>query len=809
MQLRKLRLHPFAGLAERTYEFVPGMNVVLGPNEAGKSTMVNGILCALFESTSYGKVHFRKNLEQFIPRGGGDTFGVSLDCLVGGASYQITKSWGGECRCELTLPSGQVVRSADDVDQQVASLLRLKRGTWQNILVASQSAISSTLKDFDTDGEEVSDLAQILRSSAFDTDGVSIEKLERSINEQLSTVSSRWDSAADRPESGRGIENPWKQGVGTLLKAWYDREQLKSTLLKIETYERNLDAINQQVTELIAERNELQLYVDRYGPIVNALKERQGLELKLDAAKKNEQRLREIQSKWPLHESELSRLEKSLKTSEDEHGGLRKELSEAQAYQESASKREKLKSAKQAEEKLGEEKETFTAFKDLSTKLFQDLKAAIADRDRHAASMAAGKLQVRFVPESDTKVSIKAGLEDSREEMVTKAQPLHTEADGIVTLTTDQFKFEVESGDGQFSTIKDKHESAQVRINELLSTIGVASADDAKKRETDYSIAKTNLERAQTALETILSGQTLAELASSCGDDVSAPKRKIEEINNAILTNREKHNQQQGDGEAKRADIKIWEDEFETQDAVLDRLLDARKQKQDCEQDLKKLPPLPEGIEDAEALEGEFNRRRGRLTVIKEDELPDARNQQSTLNATEPDYTTQELRDLITEAESTYSLEKRRLESLMRLKEVFQQMKDRLDSGTLDPWMQRLSTTIQQVTSDHYMDLDFDGGGVTRSSGIVIPHELLSMGTKASMGFSIRLSMAAHFLEDLDGFLILDDPMVDLDADRQRKTADVLREFAEQKQVILLTCHEAHAALLTDFPLQITRDGED
>ena len=808
MQLQKLRLHPFAGLAERTCEFVPGMNVVLGPNEAGKSTMVNGILCALFESTSYGKLHWRKNLEQFVPRGGGDTFGVSLDCLVGGASYQITKSWGGECRCELTLPSGQVVRSADDVDQQVASLLRLKRGTWQNILVASQSAISSTLRDFDTDGEEASDLAQILRSSAFDTDGVSIEKLERAINDQLNAVSSRWDSAANRPESGRGIENPWKQGVGTLLKAWYDRERLKSTLLKIETYERNLDAINQQVTELIAERNELQLYVDKYGPIVNALKERQGLELKLDAAKKNEQRLREIQSKWPLHESELSRLENSLKILEEEHGVLRKELSQAQAYQESASKREKLKSAKQAEEKLGEEKETFAAFKDLSTQLFQDLKAAIGERDRHAASMAAGKLQVRFVPESDTKVSIKAGLKDSREEMVTKAQPLHTEADGIITLTTDQFKFEVESGDGQFSAIKDKHESAQVRISELLSTIGVASADDAKKRETDYSIAKTKLERAQTALETILSGQTLAELASSCGDDVSAPKRKIEEINNAILTNREKHNQQQADGEAKRADIKIWEDEFETQDAVLDRLLDARKQKQDCEQDLKKLPPLPEGIENAEALEDEFNRRRGRLTAIKEDELPDARNQQSTLNATEPDHTTQELRDLIAEAEASYSLEKRRLESLVRLKDVFQQKKDRLDSGTLDPWMQRLSQTIQQVTSDQYMDLDFDGGGVTRSSGIVIPHELLSMGTKASMGFSIRLSMAAHFLEDLDGFLILDDPMVDLDADRQRKTADVLREFAEQKQVILLTCHEAHAALLTDSPLQITREGE-
>ena len=193
MQLQKVRLHPFAGLADRNYDFVPGMNVVLGPNEAGKSTMVNGILCALFESISYGKVHWQKNLQRFVPSGGGDTFGVSLDCLVGGEAYQITKSWGGECRCELTLPSGQVVRSADDVDQQVASLLRLKRGTWQKILVASQSAISSTLQDFDTDGEEASDLAQILRSSAFDTDGVSIEKLDRAINEQLDAVILRWD----------------------------------------------------------------------------------------------------------------------------------------------------------------------------------------------------------------------------------------------------------------------------------------------------------------------------------------------------------------------------------------------------------------------------------------------------------------------------------------------------------------------------------------------------------------------------------------------------------------------------------------
>ncbi len=50
--------------------------------------------------------------------------------------------------------------------------------------------------------------------------------------------------------------------------------------------------------------------------------------------------------------------------------------------------------------------------------------------------------------------------------------------------------------------------------------------------------------------------------------------------------------------------------------------------------------------------------------------------------------------------------------------------------------------------------------------------------------------------------------MVDLDVGRQRKTADILREFAKQKQVILLTCDEAHSALFTESPIRIARGGE-
>ncbi|MDB4671335.1 hypothetical protein OAF34_04290, partial [Pirellulaceae bacterium] len=549
------------------------------------------------------------------------------------------------------------------------------------------------------------------------------------------------------------------------------------------------------------------LYVNKFDPIVTALKERQGLELKLDAAQKEEHRLREIQSKWPLHESEIIRLENSVKKLKAEDSLLQKELSQAQSYQQSAGKREKLKSAQEAEKKVVEAKTHFATFKGFSAQLFLDLKKAVGDSERHAASMAAGKLQVKFIPESDTKVNIKAGLADSREENVTKALPLHTEAEGVVILTSDQFRLEVESGEGQFSAIQKKYKSAQERLSGFLSTIGVTTIEDANRREAEYSNAKTNLEGEKRARKTILSGQTLAELEKACGNEIPVPKRKAEEINTAILQTGKKINEHQTELEKKEVEIKTWDDEFASQDAVLDRLLDARKQRQESEQNLKKTPPLPPGIENPEALEGEFKEKHGRLTKIKEEELPNAKNEQSILNATEPDHTTQDLKDLITEAESSYLIEKRRLASLIRVKDIFGQMKTQLDSGTFDPWTKRLSTTIQKVTGNRYTDLDFAEKKTTLATGIEIPHELLSMGTKASMGFCIRLSMAAHFLEDLDGFLILDDPMVDLDADRQKKTADLLHKFAEHKQVILLTCHETHAGLLTQSPLRVTRDS--
>ena len=72
MRLIQIELCPFAGFQQRTVDFKPGLNVVLGENEAGKSTLVNAIKSVLFENTQQIKREFTPFAEKYIPRGKGD-----------------------------------------------------------------------------------------------------------------------------------------------------------------------------------------------------------------------------------------------------------------------------------------------------------------------------------------------------------------------------------------------------------------------------------------------------------------------------------------------------------------------------------------------------------------------------------------------------------------------------------------------------------------------------------------------------------------------------------------------------------------
>jgi uncharacterized protein YhaN len=54
------------------------------------------------------------------------------------------------------------------------------------------------------------------------------------------------------------------------------------------------------------------------------------------------------------------------------------------------------------------------------------------------------------------------------------------------------------------------------------------------------------------------------------------------------------------------------------------------------------------------------------------------------------------------------------------------------------------------------------------------------------------LALAKIYLEEMEGFLVLDDPFTDMDPARRIAAGRCLGEFAKRCQVLFFTCHPEH-----------------
>src|SRR5215203_584316 len=73
MRLHRLRVNGFAGIANVDVAFGPGLNVLYGPNDLGKSTLADAIRLALLLP------HSSSHAEQYAPWHGGQRPEVELE----------------------------------------------------------------------------------------------------------------------------------------------------------------------------------------------------------------------------------------------------------------------------------------------------------------------------------------------------------------------------------------------------------------------------------------------------------------------------------------------------------------------------------------------------------------------------------------------------------------------------------------------------------------------------------------------------------------------------------------------------------
>ena len=135
---------------------------------------------------------------------------------------------------------------------------------------------------------------------------------------------------------------------------------------------------------------------------------------------------------------------------------------------------------------------------------------------------------------------------------------------------------------------------------------------------------------------------------------------------------------------------------------------------------------------------------------------------------------------------------KENLEVLQLTSEYLKEAKQSLSTRYLDTVSERFRVYCRMfdvalgdilVDSELNVKLDVDGTSRQKSS--------FSRGVQDVLDIAMRLSLNEALFQKEQALLMLDDPFVNLDDTRLKKAIEILKEIAEDRQIVYLTCHSS------------------
>jgi len=124
------------------------------------------------------------------------------------------------------------------------------------------------------------------------------------------------------------------------------------------------------------------------------------------------------------------------------------------------------------------------------------------------------------------------------------------------------------------------------------------------------------------------------------------------------------------------------------------------------------------------------------------------------------------------------------------------------------------STYFGKITRDRYksisVSLDEKAVVVFDSSEASKKIEQLSRGTKEQLLISLRLGFIEEYEKQAEPLpIIVDEVLVNFDPHRARQTADILREFGKDRQILIFTCHPDTKDYFDNSVINLTQINEN
>ena len=806
MIIKKYVSGRFAGIKDVSVEFKDGLNVILGSNESGKSTLVEGIHSVLFKPSKIG----RKSAEdkefhsKFMPYPIGDSIDGEIDLEHNGEIYTLSKEWGADAYSKLTMPNKIVIKSDGSINDTLKNVYIYGEGTYSSVFFLKQYYLKEAINRIVQNKEATGEISSLLRSTIMELDGVPLESLGQKIQDEIDTLFKRWDVERNYPENNKGINNPYKVGFGQVVDSYYAKERIKIDMDKAEDAERKFNEICIHIKNTEEKIEELKNKKESMESLENDVIQRSILEPQIEQLNKDISALSKINQEWPRSEERLRQLTSELTKLNDKFKKLEEEKVLSKKVEEKNILEKNLAKVDEINAKLKELNTQISKIKAVTKEDIRTLETNYNGMNKAEAMMKAGVIMAKlnYFPEGE-KLTVTKDLEEPAE--VNAGDSFS--ANGFMKLQSENLiEIEIKSGDIDFNEIRIKYENFKKNYEQLLKTLKAKNLEEAKLNKEKLDRLSRTLDSYNVQKNQYLGDISYEELKDKIKEfgDLSLIRNAtiIESDMSAVTTEKIELI-----SEKKLLENKIdkWIEEYTDLDGLFNKTIDIKFKQKEIKTNIDKLEELPKEYSSADEFRKILTQiRSSHGTLINT--LASQKEEYYEREKELPESTYEELCESLKQAENLF---KKRLEKgkrLLKIQENFENIKLKMDEKSFIPVITAFSNYLNLLTDGSYKATDIDDDfnlKLKNGNDTVMPLSLLSSGTYDCVALALRLAIAEYILGDNKGFLILDDCLVDLDPKRRETAVRLITQFAKKHQVIFTTCSPDTASLLEGYLIKI------
>ncbi|CCU81193.1 hypothetical protein HSACCH_02648 [Halanaerobium saccharolyticum subsp. saccharolyticum DSM 6643] len=799
MKIKSFETEIFAGINNRSYQFEDGLNILLGANEAGKSTIINAIYASLFikPQIKLNTTEGREFKEKFLPYPDGDFAEAELKIEVDNLDYKFYKKWSNNNYAGyLELADGRRIENPKKILEYKKDILPYAKSTYNNIVFSSQQDIKSTLERINSEQnpELIDTINSFLRKAVMELDGISIDKFRSKLEAEIEQLSKKWDLDSDSvTNSDRGVNNPYKVGTGKIYDSYIAKEKLRQKLKESKVNEKKFEELGAEIKKLKTEEKALIEKIEELSKIESEINQRAALELQIKNIKEESRRLTEISKKWPQLKNDLSNLEREMEK-------LNKKITNLESEKVRA---EKLEEKKKLEKRLNKIKLLNSELNELNKKISKIIidKAKVEKLEKYKnkiteskASLKASKLKAKINFSAAEEINIISGVES--EKSVSEGEII--EAEGYIRIKTDQIDIEIESAEIDFPNLKQEFEENQQEFIDLKNKLGVNSLTEAREKLTELNDLKRKVKEKGNKIEEILGADKI--------EDLEAKLIKLKNLDTARKLETITYELKKLNDEAAELKTKIkimeskldeWIEEYQSLDQLNLSLTQKKKKLVTLKNKLDELASLPEVYDSSQAFIADLKQKRAKRESINQ-VLREKIEQHKDLENILPEASSKEMESELRELKNEFKNLKQKAHSLNKIKKVFEKKLKEMDQDSFAPLVKSFSKNLQQLTVGKYkraiIEDDFSVKLQSEQKRELPGNlDLLSYGTYDAAALALRFAIFDNLFSDYGGFIILDDCLVNLDPQRRKNAVDLINQYQQKYQIIYTTCDPERA----------------